>query len=68
MYYTLMYTTDEYAAPPILLFTSRLDISWIADSLNEQIGRNVFSVETSKRFEDYGRDAVREECRPYADY
>lgn len=68
MYYTLMYQ-DEVLGHPTLLFTSKLDISWIAASLNDnRSGPGFFDVVTSEDFGDYGRDEVREYCRGrYAD-
>jgi len=69
VYYTLTYQDNPSSHPPLFLFTSKLDITWIANDLNKEIqGPGFFRVQKSAAFEDYGRDAVREMCKKYADY
>lgn len=63
MYYTLVLVDQSFEVEKIF-FTARTDIQWIADKLNRMYYRRnllwgmFFAVLHSKRFEDYGRDAV----------
>jgi len=61
MYCTLVLVVDCETKTP--LYTSPLDLLWVAKKLNKLHENNLpsdvyFDVLYSKKFEDYGRDAV----------
>jgi hypothetical protein len=68
MYYTLV-LMDRRTEIERVLCTARTDIQWIADKLNtlyqDSLGFSYFAVLRSRRFEDYGRDAIVAEVRAW---